>query len=138
MLEDPMSPGIERAAFAAGCATIVFGMPVWAGAGPLAPAKASDVVVGVVAPSSPPCPNGIANMFQVALQLAADGTRRELVIPPKSVLVVTRFSYSLSTVSPNQFRAAGLNVVEPVATLQSPIASVFDGAITDAGGAKDK
>ena len=105
-----------------------------AGAGPLAPAKASDIVVGVVSSASPPCPNGIPTMFQMALRLDADGTRREFVIPARSVLVVTRFSYSLSTVSPNQFRIAGLTVVEPVPAVDPPIVSAFDGAITDASG----
>jgi len=123
-----------RAAFAAACVTIFSGTPFRAGAGPLAPAKASDIVAAVVSPSSPPCPNGIANMFQVALRLDADGTRSELVIPPKSVLVVTRFSYSLSTLSPNQFRSAGLTVVEPVPAVEVPVASAADGTITDAFG----
>lgn len=130
-----MSTMIGRAALAVACATMVFGTSVRAGAGALAPAKASDIVVGVITPSSPPCPDGSLHLYQMALQLDSDGTRRELVIPPKSVLVVTRFSYSSFKPSgPNQFGSATLFVVEPVPAAQTPVPSALDGAISDAGG----
>ena len=127
--------GIRRTAAAAVCAVLLLGTAIGAWAGELTPSKPSQVVVGtIIDTSSPPCPNGIPSTFQLTLRLNADGTQSAFAIPPKSVLVVNRFSYSLSTTSINLFVEARLIVVDPANLPEIGFPSARDGAITDAQG----
>jgi hypothetical protein len=73
-------------------------------------------------------------MFQLALRLNADGTQSAFAIPPKSVLVVNRFSYHINTTQLNLFVLARLIVVDPAQLPEFALPSATDGAITDAEG----
>jgi hypothetical protein len=66
----------------------------------LEPTKPSQIVTGLAVAfgglTSPPCP-GIPNSAIVNILANPDGTSGVFAIPPKSVLVVTSFDYSIAT-----------------------------------------
>jgi hypothetical protein len=78
-------------------------------AAPLAPTKASDLVVAGTSASAPDCPVA-GRAFDV--RFLPDGTQVPFVIPPNRVLVITSVDFSLTSSSPNQ-------TAIPVVSLQS-------------------
>lgn len=97
-----------------------------ASAGPLAPARASDLVT-VYTKNATPCPVAGVAFDTIVL---ADGTEQPFAIPPKRVLVVTSLDWNLTSASPGVAAA-------PVLGLQTGGASLplLQGSgVTDSNG----
>jgi hypothetical protein len=96
-------------------------------AGPLAPTKASDLVVAGTSNAAPDCPVA-GRAFDV--RFLPDGTEEPFVIPPKRVLVITSVDFTVTSSSPNV-------TASPVLSLQSGGVSkslAIASAMTDANG----
>ena len=100
-------------------------------AGPLAPTKASDLVVAGTSNSAPDCPIA-GRAFDV--RFLPDGTEEPFVIPPKRVLVITSVDFNLSSAPPDPGET---QTAAPVVALQTGTSSVpllQGSAFSDTGG----
>jgi hypothetical protein len=92
--------------------------PCAAFAAPLAPAKASDLVVVYIKDPKTTCPGGIGKPFDT--RVLPDGTEEPFVIPPKRVFVITSFAFAIGSEAPAG-EVAAPSVIAKTTTTSAPL-----------------